>query len=416
MNGWRSLANYCPRHRAACVQFWGPWLVMGLSLTSPKVHAAESGGIEALSQANTAFAFDLYERLKTSGGNLFISPYSISTCLAMVKEGAKGSTAQQILQVLHFDKAGDQLGSLFAALQKQLNEAQQSNGLQLHIANGLWVQKEHPFLSAFLADTKRTYDATLEQVDFQTQADEAVSAINGWVSQKTQGRIPRLFEPGMLNAQTRMALVNAIYFKGKWASPFAKQKTADAPFRMAGGRSVNLPMMNQTSRFKYAAADDLQLLELPYAGNKLTMAILLPKETEGVDKLELSAVKLSAWLAAARLQKVNVFIPRFRLETQYLLNRTLEDMGMREPFSTAADFSGMDGQRDLYLSVLAHKAFVEVNEEGTEAAAATGAGMSLTALEAPPPTFRADHPFVFLIRDTSSGTILFLGKLAEPKG
>jgi serpin B len=379
----------------------------------PNAHAG-TGGTEALVAGNTAFAFDLYARLKTAEGNVFISPCSISTCLAMVYGGARQATEKQISQVLHFDKGAEQIGASFGALQKQLNDAQQKGGIQLSIANGLWAEKEHPFLPAFLENAKRFYDANVTQVDFRTQAEEATSAINSWVSERTQKKIPRLFEPGMLNAQTRMALVNAIYFKGKWADTFSKDRTADAPFRMAGGSSATVPLMNQTSRFRYAAVDDLQLLELPYAGAKLSMVILLPAETDGLDKLDVSPAKLSGWLAAVRLQKVNVFVPRFRLETRYQLNQTLDEMGMHDAFTAAADFSGMDGRRDLYLSVVVHKAFVEVNEEGTEAAAATGAGISLTSVQAPTPTFRADHPFLFLIRETASGGILFLGKLTAP--
>jgi serine protease inhibitor len=414
MSGWWRRRDYGTRR-------WGPsvplvvlssWVVVGLTLVLPNAQAGTSGA-ETLVAGNTAFAFDLYARLKTAEGNVFFSPYSISTCLAMVYGGARQATEKQISQVLHFDKGADQIGASFGELQKQLKDAQQKGGVQLDIANGLWAEKEHAFLPAFLENAKRFYEANVTQVDFRTHADAATSAINSWVSERTQKKIPRLFEPGMLNAQTRMALVNAIYFKGKWANTFSKDRTADAPFRMAGGSSVTVPMMSQTSRFRYSAQDDLQLLEMPYGGG-LSMVILLPAEIEGLDKLDVSPAKLSSWLAAAHLQKVNVFMPRFRLETQYQLNQTLDGMGMRDAFTAAADFSGMDGKRDLYLSIVVHKAFVEVNEEGTEAAAATGAGISLTSAQLTTPTFRADHPFLFLIRETTSGSILFLGKLAAP--
>ena len=390
-----------------------PLIALGLTLIMPNTQAGTSGA-EVLVAGNTAFALDLYARLKTGDGNFFISPYSISTCLAMVNSGARGATATQISQVLHFDTDTDKIGASFGTLQKQLKEAQAKDGIQLSIANGLWAEKEHPFLPAFLQNATRFYDANVKQVDFRTQADQATGEINSWVSERTQNKIPRLFEPGMLNAQTRMALVNAIHFKSKWANTFNKERTADAPFKLADGSSATVPMMNQTARFRYAAVDELQLLEMPYGGGKLSMVILLPAETGGLDKLDVSPAKLSGWLAAARSQKVDVFVPRFRLESQYQLNETLDQMGMHDAFTAAADFSGMDGQRDLFLSVVVHKAFVDVNEEGTEAAAATGAGISLTSVQAPTPTFRADHPFLFLIRETSSGSILFLGKFAAP--
>jgi len=375
----------------------------------------------ALVAGNTAFALDLYARLKSADGNLFFSPYSISTCLAMTYAGARGSTATQMARTLHFNTNHtnqNQLAASFGALQRQFSDAEKKKGLELNIANGLWAQKDHPFLPAFLEVATKAYQANLQQTDFRTQAEPAREAINDWVSQKTKGKIADLLQPGVVNEATRLVLVNAIYFKGQWIRQFNKNNTAPAPFSVTAQRRVQASLMNLTAECKYAEVEGLQLLELPYVGDDLSMVVLLPRAIDGLTGLEglLNEQTLATWLAHARNQKVNVFLPKFKLTAQFSLAQTLAGMGMSAAFSPSADFSGMDGARDLCISAVVHKAFVDVNEEGTEAAAATGTVMRSMALmrPLPIPVFRADHPFLFLIRDTHSGSVLFLGRVADP--
>jgi len=374
--------------------------------------------VESLAGGNTAFALDLYARLKSADGNLFFSPYSISTCLATTYAGAQGDTAAQMAQTLHFGTNQNQLAASFGELQKQLNDDQEKTGVELSTANGLWGQKDHPFLPAFLAIAEQSYGAHLKQIDFHTHADTARTELNDWVGRQTKGKITDLIQPGVLNPATRLVLVNAIYFKGSWAREFDKHSTADAPFTVAPDQRAVVPMMNQTAAFEYAKVDGLQVLELPYAGDDLSMVVLLPRESDGLKGVEnlLNTQTLDRWLAQALEQKVTVFLPKFKMAAQFSLAKPLAEMGMTEAFSPNANFSGMDGERDLFISAVVHKAFVDVNEEGTEAAAATGVVMRSMAIMMPRPTpvFRADHPFIFLIRDNHSGSILFLGRLVEP--
>ncbi len=381
------------------------------------LNAANTASTNSLVEGNTRFACDLYARLKTSPGNLFFSPYSISTCLAMAYAGARGSTEAQMAQVLHFP--GGTLQSSFAGLQAQLQNAQKQKGIELDIANGLWSQQDHPFLPEFLNVARQEYGATLNMVDFGRRAESATREINNWVAQKTRNKIQNIIAPGAINGSTRLVLANAIYFKGAWAVPFQKSATRPQLFHLSAGHRVNAPFMTHVDTVKYFENGDLQGVGLPYAGEELSMLILLPREADGCSRLEnsLQPPLLETWLTQMQKQKVQLIIPRFKLESGFSLQGVLANMGMPEAFSAKADFSGIDGARDLFISSVAHKAWVDVNEEGTEAAAATTAIMAATAFHKPPPpppVFRADHPFLFLIRDTRSGSILFLGRLAEP--
>ena len=368
--------------------------------------------------SNAAFATDLYTVLKKADGNLFFSPYSISTCLAMTYAGARGDTATQMAHALHFDLNQTQLVASFGELQKQLNDENGKNGNALDLANGLWGQKEHPFLPAFLNVAGQSYGAYLKQTDFRTQAESVRMEINEWISGKTNGKIRDLLPKGVLDPTTKLVLANAIYFKGTWARKFEKSRTEKMLFSITPTQKLETPMMTASADFNYAEADGMQLLELPYAGDDLAMVILLPRETNGLKGVEdlLEAHSLDRWLAQAHKQKVEVSFPKFKLEAEFNLATPLAAMGMTDAFSRRADFSGMDGERDLFISAVVHKAFVEVDEEGTVAAAATGVVMTrMSAMRPlPPPVFRADHPFIFLIRDTHSGSILFLGRLVDP--
>jgi serpin B len=371
--------------------------------------------VNAFAAANTAFAFDLYGRLKETGGNLFFSPYSISTALAMTVSGARGATAAQMALVLHLP-ADANATAAFGQLQKSLQEEAQKSGCQLNIANALWGQKGHPFLESFLAVTRAGYGAGLKEVDF-AQSEEARQTINAWVEQQTKDKIKDLIGPGVLDPQTRLVLTNAIYFKGDWASQFKKENTADANFFPAPGKSVKVPMMHQKSDFAYGETDQAQVLSLPYKGKTLSMLVLLPKEKSSLAAVEncLNMKGLESILGRLSEQEVQVFLPKFKMTCGPLeLTNMLVALGMKDAFSPeAADFSGMDGRRDLCVSNVVHKAFVEVNEEGTEAAAATGVVMRLTAVRMTP-VFRADRPFVFLIRENQTGSILFIGRMMNP--
>jgi len=392
-----------------------------LFMSAPIAHPADPtapNNIESLAGGNTAFALDLYARLKTVDGNLFLSPYSISTCLAMTFAGARGDTAAQMAQTLHFGTNQNQLAASFNELQEQLNQEQEKNGMELDFANGIWAQKDHVFLAAFLDVARQSYGANLRQIDFRTRSETARTEINDWVGHETKGKITDLIQPGVVNPATQLVLVNAIYFKGQWAREFDKQNTANAPFSVTSTQKLPVPLMNLTADFKYAEVGGLQLLELPYAGDGFAMVVLLPRDVDGLKNLEnlLNKQTLDHWLTQARELNVAVLLPKFKLAAQFSLAKPLGEMGMTDAFSPGADFSGMDGERDLFISAVVHKAFVDVNEEGTEAAAATGVVMRMNAVRMPRPTpiFRADHPFIFLIRDLHSGSILFLGRVVDP--
>ncbi len=382
---------------------------------------ASPRGEQTIIEGNNKFALGLYRVLQGRQGNLFLSPYSISTALAMTYAGACGTTQEQMAKTLQFPTPtlnNEQFHNAFGAIIGQLNEAGEKGGYELVVANALWGQKDYKFLQEFLTLVKENYEGDLKQVDFATQAEAVRKTINDWVESKTREKIKELIKPGVLDSMTRLVLTNAIYFKGKWASQFKPERTQDAQFTVLGGEKVNVPMMNQTSGFGYMETDTVQVLAMPYVNNELSMVILLPKKLDGVDEMEkgLTSDAIAGWLAKLRKREVQVYLPRFKLTSEFELAQVLGGMGMPDAFSSKADFSGMTGNKDLFISAVVHKAYVDVNEEGTEAAAATGVAMKLTSVGLPPPVFRADHPFVFLIRDDQTGSILFMGRMANPKG
>jgi serine protease inhibitor len=378
----------------------------------PDVPAADKA---QAAKDNNAFALDLYGQLREHDGNLFFSPESISTALAMTYAGARGPTAEQMASTLHFSLGQERLHPAMAALLHDLYAERETKGYQLHTANALWGQKGIPFLPEFLRLVKDNYGAGLNEVDFRNATEQARQTINAWVEKQTNDKIKDLIAKRVLRPDTELVLTNAIYFKGDWASPFKKERTHDAPFQISADEKVSVPLMEQTARFPYLDADTFQALELPYAGNDLSMAVLLPKKADGLAALEqrLTEANVRDWLAKLRPNEVRVALPRFKVESEFDLARTLQAMGMRQAFTPGAEFSGMDGRRDLFISAVLHKAYADVNEEGTEAAAATAVLMSRAAARINP-VFRADHPFVFLIRDTRSGSILFLGRVVNP--
>lgn len=374
---------------------------------------------ESLVQGNTAFALDLYGQLKNRPGNLFFSPYSISTALAMTYAGARGDTEKQMSRVLNFDIDPKKLHGLFGELQKQLGEISKQKGIELNVANALWTQTGHPFLPAFFGIVTNDYQANVNQADFNTRAEAAREEINRWVEQQTKDKIQNILPPGSLTQLTRLVLANAIYFKGAWLKPFDKAETSNQPFHLSGMRRVDVPLMHHFDEVRYVENKDFQAVELPYGSNELSMVILLPREIDGCGELEkrFNPSFISRLLSQMRQQKVENFLPRFKLESELDLVQTLASMGMPDAFGPKADLSGIDGTKLLYISGVFHKAWAEVNEEGTEAAAATVVAVAARAMmkpPPPPPVFRADHPFIFFIRDTRSGSILFLGRLVGP--
>ena len=368
-------------------------------------------------QGNTEFALSLYAQLSTRAGNLFFSPFSLSTALAMTYAGARGQTAAQMATVLHFPANQQHLHSAFSTLGKDLHAESETQGYQLHVANALWGQKGYHFREDFLTTTKTYYGAGLNEVDFHTAAEEARQTINTWVEQQTKDKIKDLIPPGAVDAFTRLVLTNAVYFKGDWLSPFMKPLTQEEEFKVSSDRHITVPLMHQTGFFNYCERDTFQALELPSVGEKLSLVVLLPKKVEGLTEFEqsLTTQNLTQWLPQLQRREVVVTLPKFKVTAEFTLNEVLSRMGMPLAFSAAADFSGMSEKEAFNLSAVIHKAYVDVNEEGTEAAAATGIVMRATALGPPPVTFRADHPFVFLIRDNGSGSILFLGRLVQPQ-
>lgn len=370
---------------------------------------------KAVVEGNNQFAYDLYARLAQEPGNLFFSPFSLSTALAMTHAGARGTTEAEMARALHFPADQAKLHPAVAGLVGDLNAGTgAAAGYELSVANALWGQKGFAFLPAFLDLTRAHYAAGFRELDFKADAEAARRTINDWAAQETHDRVRDLFPPNLLNDRTRLVLTNAIYFKGRWATPFGRESTVPAPFTLASGEKVQVPMMHQTATFRLGAGDDVEILALPYGKGALEMVVFLPKKAGGLRDLEavLSFLHHDAWVRDLRTAEVLVALPRFKITSQFSLKPALTALGMKEAFTDDADFSGLDGKKDLFVAAVVHKAFVEVNEEGTEAAAASGVAVAQKGM---PPEFRADRPFVFAIRDTRSGAILFLGRVVDPR-
>jgi serpin B len=382
--------------------------------------------IKSVVDADTAFALDLYQKLKDKPGNLSFSPYSISSALAMTCAGARGQTELEMTNALHFNLPPEKLHPAFKALTARLKSLQRWNRIALKCANSLWCQKDHSFAGDFLKTVRENYAAEARPVDFKNSPGAAADEINRWIDAQTQHKIPGGIAPGLLTPDTRLALCDAIYFKGKWLNQFKKKDTQPSSFQVTTNESVTVPMMWQSARFKHAMTEDysVEMLELPYSGQDLSMVILLPGRVEYVPDAEhndvhdlekkLTAENLRAWLAKLDERsphKTSVRLPRFTTSSSFNLAKELKELGMTSAFANTADFSGMDGTKNLYLSDVFHKAFVEVNEAGTEAAAMT---LGLAKAKGQDDRFIVDHPFIFLIRENGSGSILFLGRIIDP--
>jgi serpin B len=367
---------------------------------------------------NSDFAFDLYGKLKNNepNGNLFFSPYSISTALAMTYAGARGNTEKQMAATLHFTLPNKSLHSAFGTLQKQLIQDKKSRGYQLFLANALWGQKGEPVLKEFLDLNKDYYGAGITLLDFVNETERSRQIINRWVEEKTKEKIKDLIPPRGVNPETVLVLTNAIYFKGKWRTRFEEKDTKLAVFAISEKNEVEVPFMHLKEDFKYYSDEKMQVLELPYKSDELSMVVLLSKEIEGITELEktLTAESLNSLLSKMHTGQVEVYLPKFRITWgSFSLNNALIALGMSDAFDFAkSDFTGINGKGGIWISDVFHKAFIEVNEEGTEAAAGTGVVMAWSIPDTP--VFRADHPFVFIIKDNRTGSILFMGRVMNP--
>ena len=366
-------------------------------------------------KGNNRFAFDLFEKIQQEGENVFFSPYSISSALAMTYTGAEGTTQQEMQKIFGFANDRQSQAEAFHMLNKHLDTLNDKT-IELNVANSLWCQDNYDFLDEFLNINKKYYQAGIRKVDFRNNHPEARKQINQWVEEETNKKIKDLIKEGTLSPSVRMVLANAIYFNGKWAYPFNKSQTRPEMFYMNENNRKRVLFMHRSVSVKYYEDELAQVVELPYSGKDLSMMIMLPQEVSGIHKLEqkLDTGLYNEYQESMFSKKVDLWLPRFRVETQYNLNQPLKNLGMNSAFSGDADFSGMTGNKELFISDVAHKAFVEVSEEGTEAAAATGAVMSKTSL-VKKVEFRADHPFIYLIKDNRTGSILFMGRLFEPK-
>jgi len=386
-------------------------------IVSPDVSTSD---LNTLVDGNTAFAFDLYQALRGEQGNLFYSPYSISLALAMTYAGARNETEQQMADTLHFILPQDSLHPAFNSLDQQLAsrgegaQGKDEKGFRLNIVNAIWGQRDYTFLSDYLDVLAENYGAGLRLLDFITAPEESRVTINNWVSDQTEGKIKDLIPQGVIDDLTRLVLTNAIYFNAAWLNPFNEKLTQDGAFHLLDGSEVTVPMMQQTESFGYAEGEGYQAVELPYDGDQLSMVILLP-ESGQFDSFEqsLDANYVDAILKDLEYQQVALTMPKFEFESEFSLADTLSEMGMPIAFSRGADFSGMTGNNDLCIGDILHKAFVSVDESGTEAAAATAVVMTLGAV-LNPVKVTVDSPFIFLIRDIETNSIIFVGRVMNP--
>ncbi|GJL50689.1 MAG: serine/threonine protein kinase [Nitrospirales bacterium] len=365
-----------------------------------------------------AFAIELFNKTaEIQSDNIILAPYSTSTALAMAYIGARGETQLEISKVFGWSLDPKEVSQGMGELRAILSAANTIEGIDLNATSGIWVDHSLNLLQDFIQHSKKLYDVSPQSVDFQKNPDASRQTINQWVEQMTNARITDLIPPGSLDSLTRLLLVTANHYKGIWARPFKKHETQESQFWHSSAHSINIPLMTQQHRFPYADTEDIQILELPYIENRLSMIFLLPKKRENLAELEspFENPKLEKWLESLKPRFVKASIPRFQMSFGFDLSQTLSLMGMPLAFDQQADFSGMSDAVDLHLAAVFHQGFIEVNEEGTEAAGASGVVMEGRSLQAPQPVvFRADHPFFFLIRENQSGLILFLGKVSNP--
>jgi len=387
---------------------------------TPDIQAAD---ISTLNTGNRAFALDLYQAVRSDNGNLFFSPYSISLALAMTYGGARSTTAQQMDDTLHFSLPDEQIHAGFNALNLELaNRAEETDvspGFKLNIANSAWIQYDRPIEQDYLDLLAENYAASLYLTDYASDPDGSRQAINDWVSQETEGKIEDLVPAGAIDIMTRLVLANAIYFNAAWQNTFSQDLTENAPFYLIDGTQVSVPMMTQLGpkSYGYTAGENYKAVELPYSDGQLSMVIMMPNDGDfEVFEANLTTESLAEILGNLRNHQVELKMPKFRIESEFGLSNALQQMGMSAAFDPqSADFSGIDGTKDLFISDVVHKAFVDVDEEGTEAAAATAVIIGVTSMPVTELQLTIDHPFIFLIQDKPTGTILFLGRVLNPE-
>ena len=386
--------------------------------TAPEFNETD---LETLVNGNNSFAFNLYQVLKEEKSNLFYSPYSISAALAMTYAGARGDTEKAMAEALHFDLPQDRLHPAFNGLDLQLEQrgegakGMDGEGFRLNIVNAIWGQKDYRFLDEYLNVLAQNYGAGLRIVDFVNETEQSRLTINQWVSDQTEGKIEDLIPQGVINQLTRLVLTNAIYFNAAWEHQFQEGSTTDGPFHLPDGGEVTVPMMHQTESLGYMEGDGYQAVELPYDGQELSMVILLPEEGAfNTFENNLNIAFVNPVLDNLELQRVALTMPKFEYESAFGLKDALTTLGMGVAFTPDADLSGMDGKHDLFIQDVVHKAFVAVDESGTEAAAATAVIVGLTAMPAEPVTMTIDRPFIFFIRDIQTGSIIFIGRVFNP--
>ena len=373
-------------------------------------------GIQQVVDANNQFAFELYSELdKAENSNIFYSPYSISSAIAMTYEGAKGQTANEMNSVFHFPESNI-LRPNFAAIYNGINK--KTKAYELRTGNALWVQHDYPFLEDYTSRVEKYYGGKASNLDFIKETEKSRQTINSFIEEQTNNKIKDLIPSGALTPIMRLVLTNAIYFKGTWEWEFDKSDTREQDFKITPTNIVKTPMMfmdNDKAEFNYADIGDLQILELPYKGEEISMLILLPTENLGVIEPSLTAEKLKEWKNQMNEFKLDaIYLPKFEFDTKYFMKDTLSAMGMPTPFTwPGADFSGMDGTEMLYIDKVIHQAYVKVDEKGTEAAAATAIMVGFGSA-GPRNVFRADHPFIFIIQERETGNILFLGRVVDP--
>ncbi len=397
----------------------------GEELKSDKARLASSASaadIEALVAGNTEFAMALYQLLKEKDGNIFYSPHSISEALAMTYGGARNETEQQMTAALRFEIEQARLHAAFNALDAALaSRGQGARGKDdepfvLKVVNAIWGQKDYKFEGKYLDLLAENYGAGLRILDFVQSPDDSRKTINDWVAKETEQRIKDLLAEGTIDELTRLVLTNAVYFNGGWLNPFAEDATRDGTFNLLDGRKVTVPMMFQSESMGYVSGDGYQAVELKYDGEELSMVIILPEAgTFKTFENSLDGRALDDIIAGIENNTVNLTMPKFEFDSEFGLNEALSALGMPIVFDAdQADFSGMTGKRDLYITDVVHKAFVSVDEFGTEAAAATGVVMGITSAPLDPATVTLDRPFIFLIRDIATGAVIFTGRVMDP--
>ena len=390
--------------------------------------SAAAADLQELARGNNAFAFNLYRALASEEGNLFYSPYSISLALALTYAGAKGETESQMADTLQFLLPQDKLHPTFNALDLELAsrdkgpEDAEEEGFRLNITNAVWGQKDYEFLDSFLDLLAESYGAGVRRVDFRGSPEESRITINDWVAERTEDKIKDLIPPDIISGLTRLVLTNAIYFNAGWQYAFEEGGTQTAPFHLLDGSRVDVPMMRTTEGFGYARGEGYQAVDLPYVGHELSMTIMLPdmgRFREFEDRLDAALVRRIIGDIADHY--VDLKMPKFEFESQFLLADTFQEMGMANAFDPAvAEFSGMNGKSCLagdegclYIRDVVHKAFVSVDEKGTEAAAATAVAMQIESAKPQPVDVTIDRPFIFLIRDRGTDATLFVGRVEK---